>query len=166
MLRLRPYKNCDAKYIVSWIKDELTFKKWSAGRLENYPLTAKDLNEYYEKQDDNDSFFIMSAYDETGVVGQMIMRFLDDDKKVLRFGHIIVDDSKRGKGYGKGMLQLAIKYATDILKVEKITIGVFDNNMPAYNCYKSLGFVEIPEKAEVYRMGDEDWKCLEMEMDV
>lgn len=166
MLRLRPYKKCDAKYIVSWIKDEITFKKWSANKINKYPITADELNAHYAKQDENDAFFVMSAYDETGVVGQMLMRFLDEKKKILRFGFIIVDDSKRGKGYGKGMLQLAIKYATDILKVEKITIGVFDNNMPAYNCYRSLGFVEMPEKAEIYRIGDEDWKCLEMEMDV
>ena len=28
MLRLRPYKKCDAKRIVSWIKDEISFRKW------------------------------------------------------------------------------------------------------------------------------------------
>lgn len=29
MLRLRPYKNCDAKTIVTWCKDEISFRKWS-----------------------------------------------------------------------------------------------------------------------------------------
>lgn len=28
MLRLRPYKKCDAKYIANWIKDEVSFRKW------------------------------------------------------------------------------------------------------------------------------------------
>ncbi|OBR97186.1 hypothetical protein CLRAG_01050 [Clostridium ragsdalei P11] len=27
MLRLRPYKKCDAKYIVNWVKDEVSFRK-------------------------------------------------------------------------------------------------------------------------------------------
>ncbi len=54
MLRLRPYKKCDAKYVVSWIKDELTFKKWSADRINIYPLTAEALNEHYAEQDQND----------------------------------------------------------------------------------------------------------------
>ena len=36
MLRLRPYKKCDAKYIVSWIKDEISFRKWCADRYESY----------------------------------------------------------------------------------------------------------------------------------
>lgn len=61
----------------------------------------------------------MTAFDETGVVGHLIMRFTDEEKKTLRFGFVIVNDTKRGMGYGKEMLKLAIKYAFDILKVEK-----------------------------------------------
>ena len=49
----------------------------------------------------------------------------DEEKKTLRFGFVIVNDTKRGMGYGKEMLKLAIKYDFDILKVEKITLGVF-----------------------------------------
>ena len=48
MLRLRPYKACDAETIVTWIKDEMTFYKWSAGRLGQYPITADDMNTYYQ----------------------------------------------------------------------------------------------------------------------
>ena len=28
MLRLRPYKSCDADLIAEWVKDENIFKKW------------------------------------------------------------------------------------------------------------------------------------------
>lgn len=30
MLRLRPYKLSDAKYIVNWVKDEQAFVMWCA----------------------------------------------------------------------------------------------------------------------------------------
>lgn len=33
MLRLRPYKKDDAETILSWIKDEKAFYKWTAGIL-------------------------------------------------------------------------------------------------------------------------------------
>lgn len=54
MLRLRPYKSCDAKYIVSWMKDEISFRKWCADRYEYYPITGEDMNQYYDqfKEDD------------------------------------------------------------------------------------------------------------------
>lgn len=166
MLRLRPYKKCDAKYVSSWIKDEDTFNRWSAGRIKKYPMTAEDLNAHYDEMQELDNCFVMTAYDDKEIVGQLLMRFLDNEKKNLRFGYVIVDDSKRGKGYGKKMLELAIQYATLMLKVEKITIGVFENNMPAYRCYTALGFYEIEDKASYYKIGAQNWKCLELQYNV
>lgn len=165
MLRLRPYKACDAKKIVSWITDEEMFYKWSAGRYNHYPITAEDMNKYYDAFAYDDNFYEMTAFDETGAVGHMIMRFTDAEKKNLRFGFIIVDGEKRGKGLGKQMLKIAVRYAFDVLFAERITIGVFENNPAAYNCYKSIGFNEPqPPQYETYHLMNEDWKCIELEM--
>lgn len=165
MLRLRPYKKGDAKYIVNWIKDEVSFRKWCADRYDKYPISAEDINRHYAAMDDSDSFFEMTAFDEDDVIGHLIMRFTDEAKNELRLGFVIVDDTKRGKGYGKEMLQLAIKYAFEILKVKKITLGVFENNEPAYHCYKSVGFKDVcVDKYEYYHIFGESWKCLELEM--
>lgn len=163
MLRLRPYKSCDAEQIVGWIRDETSFWKWSAGRYDRYPICAEDINAEYDKYAFSDCFFAMTAFEDDGAAGHLIMRFLDEDKKILRFGFIIVDDAKRGRGYGKNMLLLALKYAFEILMVEKVTLGVFENNEPAHRCYRSAGFHETGA-VEWYRIGDEDWKCLEMEI--
>lgn len=117
MVKLRPYKNCDAQHIVKWMKDEFSFRQWCADRYEVYPINADDINRHYENQAYADDFFQMTAYDELGTMGHLIMRFIDEEKKNLRFGFIIVDDAKRGKGYGKEMLLLAVKYAFEILKL-------------------------------------------------
>lgn len=163
MLRLRPYKPCDAEEITSWIKDEMTFYRWGAGKYERYPVTAEDMNAFYDENAFSDSFFEMTAFDEDGVAGHLIMRFPDEDKKMVRFGFIIVDDGRRGKGYGRQMLQLAIKYAFEILMADRITLGVFENNLPAYRCYQSVGFQETGRK-ECYRIAGEEWKCKELEL--
>lgn len=166
MLRLRPYKKCDAKYIVSWIENEFAFRQWCADRYGNYPITENDINKQYAGFSDADNFYEMTAFDESGVVGHLIMRFTDAEKTMLRFGFVIVDNTKRGKGYGKEMLQLALKYAFEILKVKKVTLGVFENNPAAYWCYKSVGFSEVTtEKKEYYHVLNEDWKCIEMEVE-
>ena len=163
-MRLRPYKNCDSKFIVKWIKDEVNFRKWCADRYDKYPITSQDINEHYDLFKNDHNFFEMTAEDDSGVVGHLIMRFTDEKKKVLRFGFVIVDDSKRGKGYGKEMLSLALKYAFEILKVEKVTLGVFENNLPAYYCYKAVGFNEvIMNNPEYYNVLGEQWRCLELE---
>ena len=51
-----------------------------------------------------------------------------------------------------------MKYAFEILGVEKITIGVFENNSRAHACYKKVGFhdTEIVKK--------DPWNVVEMEI--
>lgn len=169
-LRLRPYKSCDAKSIITWCKDEVSFRKWSADRWERFPITEADMNRKYIECNgdcsDMDNFYPMTAFDESGVVGHLIMRFTDEKKSVLRFGFVIIDDLKRGMGYGKEMLELALKYSFEILKVEKVTLGVFCNNMPAYYCYKAVGFREIAmEQEEEWNICGETWSGLELEIE-
>ena len=166
MLRLRPYKACDAETIVTWVGDEVAFRKWCADRYDHYPISAADMNAHYDNVAQDDNFYQFTAFDETGIVGHLIMRFTDQEKKVLRFGFVIVDPDKRGKGYGKEMLELAIKYAFEILKTEKITLAAFDNNPEAIRCYKSVGFKEvIPDEERSFCPFGEDWKRVEMEID-
>ena len=140
MLRLRPFKDGDADIIASWIKSEFAFRQWCADRYDHYPITGEDIKEQYAGLSDADWFYPMTAFDETGVVGHLIMRFTDEEKRILRFGFIIVDVNKRGEGYGKEMLSLALRYAALILKAEKVTLAVFENNPAAYYCYKAAGF--------------------------
>lgn len=168
-LILRPYKPSDAKAIVSWIKDERALREWSSDRYGAYPITAEDINyKYLECNGDceeADNFYPMTAVDENGSVGHLILRYTNDEKTIIRLGFIIVDDSKRGMGYGKRMIQMAMHYAFDMLKADKITLGVFENNLPAYHCYKASGFEEIPMKQEVfYDILGEKWKCIELEV--
>lgn len=165
-LRLRPYKNCDAKTIITWCRDEVSFRKWSADRWESFPITEADMNKKYMDCMDMDNFYPMTAFDDSGVVGHLIMRFTDEKKEILRLGFVIVDDSKRGMGYGKEMLELALKYSFEILKVEKVTLGVFDNNMSAYYCYKAVGFKETAmDEGEKYNVCGEIWNVLELEIE-
>lgn len=168
MLRLRPYKPCDAATILSWIKNEDAFRKWSTDRYPHYPITAEDMNRKYIDSNGDcpepDNFYPMTAFDESGIVGHLILRFTDAEKSILRFGFVIVDDSRRGMGYGKQMLKLALAFAFDILKVQKVTLGVLENNPNAYHCYKAAGFRDVAvEKPEYYHLMGEDVKCLELE---
>ena len=166
MLRLRPYKACDADTIVTWIGDEIAFRKWCADRYDHYPISADDINDHYDAVKNDENFYQFTAFDETGIVGHLIMRFTDEEKKILRFGFVIVDPEKRGRGYGKQMLELAIRYAFEILKTEKITLAAFDNNPDAIRCYKSVGFKEItPEEERPFLVLGEEWKRVEMEIE-
>ncbi len=164
MISLRPYKACDAQNIVKWLKDEYAFRQWSADRYLNYPITAQDMNDYYDRDKENGDIWGMTAFDESGVIGHFTMRFTDDKKKIIRLGFVIIDDKKRRQGYGREMLRLASRFAFDFVHADKITLGVFENNFAAIRCYESAGFQPVVlDKTECYQCLGETWKCIEME---
>lgn len=169
MLKLRPYKCCDAETIISWCKDEASFRRWTSDRYDHFPITAADMNHKYVDCNGDcpepDNFYPVTAVDEGAVVGHMILRYTDARQKTLRFGFVIVDDAKRGMGYGKGMIRLAMAYAFRILGAEKVTLGVFENNLPAYRCYEAAGFRKVEQVTpESCQVGNETWNIIEFEM--
>ncbi len=161
ILRLRPYRHNDAIQIVKWCKDEYAFRQWSADRYPKFPITAEDMNRLYDSLD----IWGLTAFDETGIVGHLTMRCPNGNFDEVRFGFVIVDCEKRGMGYGKKMLSLAVKYAFEFVKVKKISLGVFENNTAALQCYKSVGFKVVErDKTESYNCLGETWNCIEMEI--
>lgn len=80
MLRLRPYKSCDADLIAEWIKDENVFKKWGGERFGDYPISADIIDEKYSKNNGDcvepDNFYPWTAIDDDNrAVGHFIMRY-------------------------------------------------------------------------------------------
>ena len=148
MLRLRPYKSCDAEIIEKWIRDEDVFLNWGGLLFGEFPISAAIIDEKYRLNNGDckepDNFYPWVALDETGrVVGHFIMRYIHGDRRILRFGWVIVDDSVRGHGYGVEMLSLGLKYAFEILGVDKVTLGVYEHNERAHRCYKKVGFKDV-----------------------
>jgi len=161
MLCIRPFKPCDAAQVVTWIPDESTFLKWSAGRYPTYPITGEDMIAFYAREADNDGFWAMSAYDEEGLMGHFIMRYLEGDRRSIRLGYILLDPARRGKGYGKRMVRMAIRYAFEFLDAEQVSLGVFDNNPAAIHCYEAAGLRLNGVECD-YTIQGEVWRCLDM----
>ena len=164
MLRLRPYKSSDAEIIEKWIRDEDVFLKWGGKLFGEFPVSAQTIDDKYRLNNGDckepDNFYPWVALDDSGrVVGHFIMRYLHGDTRILRFGWVIVDDTVRGKGYGYEMLRLGLKYAFEIFSVDKVTLGVYENNDRAHRCYQKLGFkdLEVVEK--------EPFNVIEMEIE-
>lgn len=165
MLRLRQYKSSDSKIIENWIKEKDVFLKWGGERFGEFPISAKIIDDKYRSKNgdcqEEDNFYPWVAFDdENGVVGHFIMRYLNGDNKQLRFGWVVVDNTKRGKSCGTRMLRLGLKYAFEIYGAEVVTIGVFENNEIAHNCYLNAGFID----KEAVDFEPYHWKMIEMEI--
>jgi len=154
---LRPFSPSDAPTILSWCKDKHAFRLWSADRYKDFPARPEAMMKLYE----GDNMFPLTAVDDGIIVGHILLRYPTEDKTIVRLGFVIVDDSKRGKGYGKQMLRLAIEYAQRELGAKRISLGVFCENLSAHRCYISIGF-RISGK-DSYMIDGEKWKGYEME---
>jgi len=159
---LRKYIKSDADEIIKWIKDERALRLWSADRYGDYPIKAEDINNNYDECVSAGNFYPMTLMDGDKIIGHLILRNPDSNKDTIRLGFIIVNPDLRGKGYGKTLINEAIKYAKNALNAKEINLGVFENNESAYHCYKSVGFKEVRTDKNVYTFQNESWNCIEM----
>ena len=166
MLRLRPYKPCDADAIIGWCRDQKTYHLWGGELIGPYPLSAETLNEVYFARNglcaEPDNFYPFMAFDGNEPVGHFIIRYPGGDPRVLRLGWVIVDAARRGQGIGRQMLGLGLKMAFEIMGAEKVTIGVYAQNESGYRCYRALGFQSVSTRDTT--VGGETWPVVEMEM--
>lgn len=157
MIRIRPYRNSDEAEILSWSLDEDTFYKWSFGWLGEYPLTQ----EKFRKTADYSRF---TALDGPDVVGFFTVRNPEQKLDELRFGFVIVDPARRGQGIGKTMLQMGLSYAFSVYQAKRVSLGVYEQNIPAVSCYRGIGFIPTG-RTESYTILGEELEVIEMAVD-
>ena len=111
-----------------------------------------------------DNMTPLTAEDENGnIIAHIAIRIPDiANPKAVKLGFIIVDDSLRGKGYGKELIRQTIDYARKNLNATSISLGVFKNNPPALHCYESVGFRKIG--LETYNIDEDTWEIIEMNL--
>lgn len=165
-ISIRAYQPSDANVITSWLKSEYLMRQWCADRYERYPVTPGDMNRYHERYIDGQRSRALTLTDGEDIVGYITLRTPEDNPTEQRLGFVIVDDSKRGRGLGKTLVSMAIRYANEELGATKVSLGVFENNPSAIHCYEAAGFhrVSLPE-TECYKCLGETWNCIEMEIE-
>lgn len=161
-MRIRPYiESKDYEYLEKWVNDERIHALWCANLIP-YPITRDNFRSILEK---NAADWTDSAYVATENNGRVIGFFCyslntDDNSGFLKF--IIMDNQERGKGRGREMLQLALKYAFMVTGAESVQLNVFDSNTAAKRCYERVGFVERRVEKDVLPYQDELWSRCNM----
>ena len=162
-MELREYRKEDSGIICGWIRDKEALYCWSADRIGKFPLEENDLQKHYEPFLAGGRFIPLTAVDGDGrVMGHLLIRYPDEgDDTTVRFGFVILDPALRGRGLGKAMLGLAVRYARERLHASRITLGVFSRNVSARHCYEAAGFRATGEVVRCPVPGGE-WECVEM----
>jgi RimJ/RimL family protein N-acetyltransferase len=140
MLQLRPLKQKDIEEIQHFITSEEEFWLWNQGRFLAYPVSEESIKEYFNSLEGDSRVWSMCAWEDDELVGHVQLRLLKEECDCLKLGMIFLNPHKRKMGYGSKMLTLVLEYAKHCLAVDKVRIGVYEDNIPAKKCYERLGF--------------------------
>jgi len=86
-----------------------------------------------------------SLFDTEGMFsafGQLYLR-----QRRIHLARLVAEPAKRGQGVGKRLIKMLMDVGTSLFESNEFSLFVFRDNVPAYECYKSLGFVmgDYPE---------------------
>ena len=156
----------ETKKISLSTSDEINFKKYKSwinnrttiGFLEtgHFPRSESELKNYIEEINQSDHSVIFAVIEkETGkYIGNAKVGPIDWINRRAEFGRMIGEESARGKGYGKEITALLMKYAFKILNLNKLTAGAISNNYASIKSNKKSGLnIEGEFKEHVYNNG-------------
>ncbi len=155
-MRLRPYRQTDAENIAKWIANERSHALWCANLLP-YRFNQEEFQQKLAEDEiklNQDSF--VATDDEGRPLGHFAIS-INHNKNSGYMKFIIVDSAKRGNGYGREMMKMAVHYAFTSLNLETVRLAVFDVNEAAVRAYRAAGFSEVEFLPDAFEFQKEKW---------
>lgn len=157
MIELKPFRPSDFDRLIRWIDSEALLIT-IAGTEFSYPLTHDQLHRYLLVPD---SYLFNVVENADKVVGHA--QLIVSGEGMYKIDKLIIGDtSNRGKGRGQAVIHSLLAYAFDKLNAETVELNVFDWNTAGIKCYEKCGFKINPGKTQMFSMGDETWKAINM----
>ena len=153
-------------------EDAELFSRWSANsefsRLLNSiparPDSAKKIRSRLERDEsDPDTIvFGLQTLTEDQLIGFVALDGIDWQQQNSFLGIGIGESELWGKGYGTEAMRLILRYAFDILGLERVTLDVFEYNERAYRSYLNVGFVEEGRLRQYLNRDGRRWDLIYM----
>lgn len=122
---------------VNWLNDPEVYKYLETGG--NYTLDL--LKSYIEEQYAKEIYFwAIHLKDSNKHIGNIKIDPINLEANSGEYGILMGDRSNWGKGYAKEASLRIIEYCFNELKLNKITLGVVEDNSNAVFLYKKIGF--------------------------
>lgn len=139
MFRLRELSENDLKIINTWRNDpELILCLGAPFRYINYEVDKSWFESYMKNRDTN---VRCSIVDESDIIlGLVSLVSIDYVNRSAVFNIMIGDKANRGKGIGCFAVREILKHAFENLNLQRVELGVLEDNEIAIHLYEKSGF--------------------------
>lgn len=166
MIRLEDFGPQNFKQLIAWIDNEELMTNW-AGSLFRFPLTDESLAWYIEETNNletSDALVYKAVDEKTGeTVGHISLGAISRKNRSGRISRVLVGQTAaRGKGICQTMIKAVLKIGFEDLKLHRISLGVYDYNKSAINCYQKAGFKIEGISRDVLWYNNSFWSLIEM----
>ncbi len=166
MIKLQPFNEDDFSQLIAEIPDTRFLLQW-AGPKYTFPLDAAQLNDTLANTNGEKpplKAFRVIRSDTIEIVGHIQLMDIDYNAGSCILGRVLIFRKYRGNGFGKAMVEEAVKFAFGNMHLAEITLGVFDFNTPAIDVYRSIGFAEFQFMKDARQFQNESWNVIRMKL--
>jgi len=137
-VQLRAMTINDADDVVRWRNDPFVIDHL----FDDKPPTRADHVQWFQKmivRSDRHEFIIIERATQRSI-GTIGLSDIDRTNRRAEYGILIGASDARGKGYAHEASELILAYAFNELKLHRVFLHVFTDNLAAIKLYKQLGF--------------------------
>ena len=147
---LRPLASSDLRRCVKWFSDAQIIR--FLGR--NSPVTLAEEERWFRDSERRTDEQIFAIEVDGRHVGNLGLHRIDRVHRKAEIGIVIGELPSWSKGYGTEAMQVALRYAFDVLGLNKISLDVLEYNTRAIRTYERTGFQrEGLHREDVYKDG-------------
>lgn len=157
-LKLLPQTIDDIDILLSWVKSEKELRQWAGPTVFKWPLNRERLSTYLARMTGvHPEVYIYKAVEDNVMVGHVEFDKIDYINKTTVLSRVIVNPNLRGQGLGHEIIRLSLAMAFNVLKLEKVTLSVYDFNKSAIACYKAAGLNIVSIIQDPHKNLIENW---------
>ncbi len=137
---LRPMTYDDTENIVRWRNSDSVRKNFIYQAL----FTKESHENWIKTMVETGKVVQMMICEISGdnAIGSVYVRDIDAIHHKAEYGIFIGEDNARGKGYGTVAAKLMIRYCFEELKLHRLFLRAYADNMQAIRSYEKAGFVQ------------------------
>ena len=156
MITLEKFEEANCELLISWVHSP-EFLMQFAGPAFTFPLTREQLVK--SLADLGRSAFQAINVNSGKMIGYAEINITEQGPYL---GRILIDESFRGKGFGKEIVQQLLDIAFGKMKQQIVRLRVFDWNISAIKCYEGVGFTIEPNNTLLTTVNGKTWTGLVM----